>query len=83
MCELADGTGEPNPQGIEYYNNLIDALIDKGLIQKRDWLRLRDGTGFCCCLMFSAFNLAKESNRSQHSITGIYHRRLKMHTEAF
>lgn len=26
----ADGTGEPNPQGIAYYNNLINSLIKKG-----------------------------------------------------
>ncbi|KAL7131049.1 hypothetical protein ABFS83_13G173700 [Erythranthe nasuta] len=28
---LPNGTGEPNPQGINYYNNLIDALLDKGI----------------------------------------------------
>lgn len=26
-----DGTGEPNPQGIQYYNSLIDALLEKGM----------------------------------------------------
>ncbi|PIM98196.1 Beta-glucosidase, lactase phlorizinhydrolase [Handroanthus impetiginosus] len=28
---LPNGTGEPNPEGIEYYNNLIDALLEKGI----------------------------------------------------
>ncbi|XP_011095300.1 putative beta-glucosidase 41 isoform X2 [Sesamum indicum] len=28
---LPNGTGEPNQEGIEYYNNLIDALLDKGI----------------------------------------------------
>ncbi|KAH6767973.1 beta glucosidase 41 [Perilla frutescens var. frutescens] len=28
---LPNGTGEPNPQGIAYYNNLIDSLIEKGM----------------------------------------------------
>ncbi|XP_042029198.1 putative beta-glucosidase 41 [Salvia splendens] len=28
---LPNGTGEPNPQGIAYYNNLIDSLIKKGI----------------------------------------------------
>ncbi|XP_051125356.1 putative beta-glucosidase 41 [Andrographis paniculata] len=28
---LPNGTGEPNPQGIQYYNNLIDSLLLKGI----------------------------------------------------
>lgn len=27
---MTDGTGEPNPYGISYYNSLIDALLEKG-----------------------------------------------------
>jgi len=27
---LTDGTGEPNTEGIKYYNTLIDALLEKG-----------------------------------------------------
>lgn len=27
---MADGTGEPNQEGIDYYNSLIDALVEKG-----------------------------------------------------
>ncbi|GKV15795.1 hypothetical protein SLEP1_g26546 [Rubroshorea leprosula] len=26
-----NGTGEPNPEGIKYYNRLIDALLEKGI----------------------------------------------------
>ncbi|KAH9803199.1 putative beta-glucosidase 41 [Citrus sinensis] len=26
-----NGTGEPNPEGISYYNSLIDALLEKGI----------------------------------------------------
>ncbi|GER53350.1 beta-glucosidase [Striga asiatica] len=28
---LPNGTGEPNQEGIDYYNNLIDALLEKGI----------------------------------------------------
>jgi beta-glucosidase/6-phospho-beta-glucosidase/beta-galactosidase len=28
---LPDGTGEPNEEGLNYYNSLIDALLDKGI----------------------------------------------------
>jgi len=29
---LLDGTGEPNEEGLNYYNSLIDTLLDKGCI---------------------------------------------------
>jgi len=28
---LLDGTGEPNEEGLNYYNSLIDVLLDKGI----------------------------------------------------
>ncbi|KAA8523782.1 hypothetical protein F0562_010205 [Nyssa sinensis] len=28
---LPNGTGEPNPEGIEYYNSFINALLEKGI----------------------------------------------------
>ncbi len=30
-CILPDGTGRPHPDGISYYNNLIDACLSKGI----------------------------------------------------
>ena len=30
MICLADGTGKPNEEGLNYYNSLIDVLLDKG-----------------------------------------------------
>jgi beta-glucosidase/6-phospho-beta-glucosidase/beta-galactosidase len=30
FLNLIDGTGEPNTEGIKYYNTLIDALLEKG-----------------------------------------------------
>lgn len=34
ILSLIDGTGEPNQEGINYYNNLIDALLEKGSLVK-------------------------------------------------
>lgn len=36
-CILPDGTGEPNEEGLSYYNSLIDALLDKGLVYSIVW----------------------------------------------
>lgn len=30
---MADGNGDPNQEGIDYYNSLIDALLEKGHTQ--------------------------------------------------
>lgn len=34
ILRSTDGTGEPNAEGINYYNNLIDALLEKGAFIK-------------------------------------------------
>ncbi|KAL3638378.1 putative beta-glucosidase 41 [Castilleja foliolosa] len=34
---LPNGTGQPNPEGIQYYNNLIDALLEKPYATLYHW----------------------------------------------
>jgi hypothetical protein len=52
-----DGTGEPNEEGLNYYNSLIDAVLDKGNSYKfqcnLNWCEpsVRD----CSYLVFSIF----------------------------
>lgn len=37
----SDGTGEPNLEGINYYNRFIDALLEKGYQQIYHVFRIR------------------------------------------
>ncbi|KAK6157132.1 hypothetical protein DH2020_011380 [Rehmannia glutinosa] len=43
---LPNGTGAPNPEGIEYYNNLIDALLEKAFGDRvKNWMTFNEPHG--------------------------------------
>uniref|UniRef100_A0A0D9WTC9 4-hydroxy-7-methoxy-3-oxo-3,4-dihydro-2H-1,4-benzoxazin-2-yl glucosidebeta-D-glucosidase n=1 Tax=Leersia perrieri TaxID=77586 RepID=A0A0D9WTC9_9ORYZ len=71
-----NGTGEPNEDGLSYYNNLIDALLDKGIepyVTLFHWdlpQALEDRYGGCEDFVQYAFTCFKEfGDRVKHWIT--------------
>lgn len=69
---FADGTGEPNQEGISYYSKLLDALLEKGRFQETMTIdksnRTRPEEFVVVHFMF------QEYNRMLRSITGIFRR---------